>query len=164
MKQKIFQISGLHFYFKIFFEDEKLYRLQFSDVKNDLIDPQFSLKINEGKPSKFARDVKQQLDFYFNRKLNFFDIPLNIDVSDFTKSVLFEINKIPFGETRSYKRVAEKINQPKAARAVGRASGANPIPIIIPCHRVVGSSGEQVGYSGGGGLLFKSYLQLLEKK
>ena len=84
--------------------------------------------------------------------------------SAFFISSLDEISKIPYGKTKSYKQVAEKIKQPKAARAVGRASGANRIPIIVPCHRVVGSSGELVGYSGGGGLLFKSYLQLLEKK
>ena len=57
----------------------------------------------------------------------------------------------------------EEIKEPKSARAVGRVSGSNKIPIIIPCHRIVGSNGELVGYSGGGGLLFKSYLQLLEK-
>ena len=89
---------------------------------------------------------------------------MHVEASDFTKSVLEEISKIPYGKTKSYKQVAEKIKKPKAARAVGRASGSNRIPIIIPCHRVVGSSGELVGYSGGGGLLFKSYLQLLEKK
>ena len=89
---------------------------------------------------------------------------MHIEGSDFTKNVLDEITKIPYGKTKSYKQVAEKIKKPKAARAVGRASGSNRIPIIIPCHRVVGSSGELVGYSGGGGLLFKSYLQLLEKK
>ena len=71
--------------------------------------------------------------------------------------------KIPYGKTKSYKQVAEKIKEPKSARAVGRVSGSNKIPIIIPCHRIVGSNGELVGYSGGGGLLFKSYLQLLEK-
>jgi methylated-DNA-[protein]-cysteine S-methyltransferase len=164
MEHKIFQISNIHFYFKIFFENGKLYKLIFSDNKNDLIDQQLSLKINEGRPSQFAKEVQIQLDKYFKRKLKFFDIPLNIEGSEFTKNVLKEIGKIPYGETKSYKEVAEKIKKPKAARAVGRASGANRIPIIIPCHRVIGSSGELTGYSGGGGILFKSYLQLLEKK
>ena len=70
---------------------------------------------------------------------------------------------IPKGSVKTYKQVAIAINSPKSARAVGRVSGSNKIPIIIPCHRIVGSNGELVGYSGGGGLLFKSYLQLLEK-
>ena len=164
MNHKIFQTSNLHFYFKIFFKNDKLFRLTFSDNKKDLINPQFSLKINEGSPSRFAKDVENQLDNYFKRKLKKFDIPLEVEGTDFTKNALREIIKIPYGKTISYKHIAEKIKKPKAARAVGRASGANRIPIIIPCHRVVGSNGELTGYSGGGGLLFKSYLQLLEKK
>lgn len=164
MNHKIFQVDLLHFYFKISYIDDTLHNLTFSEIKNDLIDPQLSLKINEGKSSKFAKDIQNQLNQYFKRKSKKFDIRLHVGGSDFTKNVLDEITKIPYGKTKSYKQVAEKIKQPKAARAVGRASGANKIPIIIPCHRVVGSSGELVGYSGGGGLLFKSYLQLLEKK
>jgi|TARA_B100000809_G_scaffold265956_1_gene326517 methylated-DNA-[protein]-cysteine S-methyltransferase len=164
MNHKIFQVDHLHFYFKISYIGNTLHSLTFSDQKNDLINPQLSLKINEGRYSKFAKDIQSQLDNYFKRKLKKFDIPLHVEGSDFTKNVLKEIGKIPYGKTKSYKEVAEKIKKPKAARAVGRASGANRIPIIIPCHRVVGSSGELVGYSGGGGLLFKSYLQLLEKK
>lgn len=164
MQHKIFQVDHLHFYFKISYIENTLHRLTFSDEKKDLMNRQLSLKINEGKSSKFAKDVENQLNSYFKRKLEKFDILLHVDGSNFTKNVLEEISKIPYGKTKSYKEVAEKINQPKAARAVGRASGANRIPIIIPCHRVVGSSGELVGYSGGGGLLFKSYLQLLEKK
>ena len=164
MDHKIFQVDHLHFYFKISYIGNTLHSLTFSDQKNDLINPQLSLKINEGRYSKFAKDIQSQLDNYFKRKLKQFDIPLHVEGSDFTKNVLKEIGKIPYGKTKSYKEVAEKIKKPKAARAVGRASGANRIPIIIPCHRVVGSSGELVGYSGGGGLLFKSYLQLLEKK
>ena len=164
MNHKIFQVDHLHFYFKISYIGNTLHKLTFSDQKNDLINPQLSLKINEGRYSKFAKDIQSQLDNYFKRKLKKFDIPLHVEGSDFTKNVLKEIGKIPYGKTKSYKEVAEKIKKPKAARAVGRASGANRIPIIIPCHRVVGSSGELVGYSGGGGLLFKSYLQLLEKK
>ena len=164
MQHKIFQVDHLHFYFKISYIENTLHKLTFSDEKKDLMNRQLSLKINEGKSSKFAKDIQNQLNSYFKRKLKKFDIPLHVDGSNFTKNVLKEISKIPYGKTKSYKEVAEKISQPKAARAVGRASGTNRIPIIIPCHRVVGSSGELVGYSGGGGLLFKSYLQLLEKK
>ena len=132
MQHKIFQVDHLHFYFKISYIENTLHRLTFSDEKNDLMNRQLSLKINEGKSSKFAKDVQNQLNSYFKRKLKKFDIPLHVDGSNFTKNVLEEISKIPYGKTKSYKEVAEKINQPKAARAVGRSSGANRIPIIIP--------------------------------
>tara|TARA_B100001057_G_scaffold349502_1_gene350936 strand:+ start:1476 stop:1970 length:495 start_codon:yes stop_codon:yes gene_type:complete len=164
MNQKIFQVDNLHFYFKIIFSKEKLYELKFSERKNKLIEPQLSLKIVNSSGTKLSKEIQIQLNAYFSGKLKKFDIPLNISGTNFTKSVLSEISKIPYGTTSTYKKIAEKIKEPKSARAVGRASGANKIPIIIPCHRVVGSSGELVGYSGGGGLLFKSYLQLLEKK
>ena len=109
MDHKIFQVDHLHFYFKISYIDNTLHELTFSDRKNDLINPQLSLKINEGKPSKFAKDIQNQLDSYFKGKLKKFDIPLNVNGSDFTKSVLKEIGKIPYGKTKSYKEVAEKI-------------------------------------------------------
>ena len=98
------------------------------------------------------------------RKLKKFDIPYTLEGSDFSKKVLARIEKIPYGKTKSYKEIANLVKRPSAWRAVGRASGANPIPIVIPCHRVIKSSGDLGGYSGSGGILFKSYLQLLEKK
>ena len=90
--------------------------------------------------------------------------PIVLKAVLFFKKALSQIEKIPYGKTKSYKQVANLVKQPSAWRAVGRASGANPIPIIIPCHRVIKSSGDLGGYSGNGGVLFKSYLQLLEKK
>ena len=135
----------------------------FSEDKNDLMERQLSLKINKNSSSKFAKEVQNQLNAYFARKLKKFDVPVHIEGSEFSLKVFKEMSKIPYGKTKSYKQVAEKIKEPKSARAVGRVSGSNKIPIIIPCHRIVGSNGELVGYSGGGGLLFKSYLQLLEK-
>ena len=164
MNQKIFQIPNLHFYFRITSINDQLYDLTFSEEKKDLIDPQLSIKIINHRSSHFEKEVKQQLKAYFDGKLKQFDIPTHIKGSKFSKNVLSEITKIPYGKTASYKKIAEKVKSPKSARAVGKVSGANKIPIIIPCHRVVGSNGELVGYSGGGGLLFKSYLQLLEKK
>ena len=164
MNQKIFQVDNLHFYFKITFNKNKLFELKFSERRKTLLEPQLSLKIDNSSKSALGKEVQNQLNAYFKGKLKKFDLPLNISGSDFTKNVLNEIQKIPFGKTSTYKKIAEKIKEPKSARAVGRVSGANKIPIIVPCHRVVGSSGELVGYSGGGGLLFKSYLQLLEKK
>ena len=162
MYQKIFHID--HFYFKIFYSKDSLLRLKFSHQKKDLINPQISLKINQGRNIKFAKDVQEQLDAYFQRKLKKFDIPCTLEGSDFFKKVLARIEKIPYGKTKSYKEISNLIKRPSAWRAVGRASGANPIPIVIPCHRVIKSSGDLGGYSGGGGTLFKSYLQLLEKK
>ncbi len=163
MNQKIFQVDNLHYHFKITYSKNKLYNLSFSEDKNNLIEKQLSLKISNNTTSKFAKEVQNQLNAYFQRRLKKFDIPVHIEGSEFSLKVFKEMSKIPYGKTKSYKQVAEKIKEPKSARAVGRVSGSNKIPIIIPCHRIVGSNGELVGYSGGGGLLFKSYLQLLEK-
>ena len=163
MNQKIFQVDNLHYHFRITYSKNKLYNLSFSDSKNNLIEKQLSLKISNNTTSKFAKEVQSQLNAYFQRRLKKFDIPVHIEGSEFSLKVFKEMSKIPYGKTKSYKQVAEKIKEPKSARAVGRVSGSNKIPIIIPCHRIVGSNGELVGYSGGGGLLFKSYLQLLEK-
>jgi len=163
MNQKIFQVDNLHYHFRISYSKNKLYNLSFSDSKNNLIEKQLSLKISNNTTSKFAKEVQDQLNAYFQRRLKKFDIPIHIEGSEFSLKVFKEMSKIPYGKTKSYKQIAEKIKEPKSARAVGRVSGSNKIPIIIPCHRIVGSNGELVGYSGGGGLLFKSYLQLLEK-
>ena len=163
MNQKIFQVDNLHYHFRITYSKNKLYNLSFSDSKNNLIEKQLSLKISNNTTSKFAKEVQNQLNAYFQRRLKKFDIPIHIEGSEFSLKVFREMSKIPYGKTKSYKQIAEKIKEPKSARAVGRVSGSNKIPIIIPCHRIVGSNGELVGYSGGGGLLFKSYLQLLEK-
>jgi len=163
MNKKFFQILNLPFYFRIIYSDDKLYELTFADHKNQLLDTQLSLKILNNSSEKLGKEVQSQLIAYFDQKLKKFDIPVHIEGSEFSLKVFKEMSKIPYGKTKSYKQVAEKIKQPKSARAVGRVSGSNKIPIIIPCHRIVGSNGELVGYSGGGGLLFKSYLQLLEK-
>ena len=163
MNQKIFQVDNLHYHFRITYSKNKLYNISFSESKNNLIEKQLSLKISNNTTSKFAKEVQDQLNAYFQRRLKKFDIPIHIEGSEFSLKVFKEMSKIPYGKTKSYKQIAEKIKEPKSARAVGRVSGSNKIPIIIPCHRIVGSNGELVGYSGGGGLLFKSYLQLLEK-
>ena len=88
MQHKIFQVDHLHFYFKISYIENTLHRLTFSDEKKDLMNRQLSLKINEGKSSKFAKDVQNQLNSYFKRKLKKFDIPLHVDGSNFTKNVV----------------------------------------------------------------------------
>ena len=101
-------------------------------------------------PNELLENATKQLTEYFKGERKIFDLPLNFDgCTDFMKSVYLELLKIPYGETVSYKYIAEKINCPKAYRAVGLANNKNPLPVIIPCHRVIGSDGKLVGYAGG---------------
>lgn len=95
-----------------------------------------------------CKDVINQLDEYFKGKRKNFDLPLSIEGTDFRKKVWEALLKIPYGEVKNYGQIAETIGNPKAMRAVGQANRANQIPIIIPCHRVIGSKGDLVGYSG----------------
>jgi len=90
-----------------------------------------------------------QLDEYFNGSRKHFDISLDIQGTEFQKRVWTEVSKIEFGRTATYLEIAKKIGDKKAVRAVGLANGKNPIPIIIPCHRIIGSNGKLVGYGGG---------------
>jgi methylated-DNA-[protein]-cysteine S-methyltransferase len=104
--------------------------------------------------------VKAQLEEYFAGKRTEFDLPIDLYGTPFQKAVWMELTRIPYGETRSYKEIALAIGAAKAVRAIGGANNRNPIPIIIPCHRVIGSNGALVGY--GGGLPIKEYLLGLE--
>lgn len=94
-------------------------------------------------------DIFTQLREYFSGTLKKFNVPLDINGSDFQMKVWNELKKIPYGETKSYKTIAEKLGDVKSIRAVGKANGQNPLPIIIPCHRVIGSDGRLTGYAGG---------------
>jgi O-6-methylguanine DNA methyltransferase len=107
-----------------------------------------------------ATEAVRQLRAYFAGQLRRFDLPLDMRGTDFQLRVWRELERIPFGETRSYLEIAEAIGAPRAVRAVGAANGANPIPIVVPCHRVIGASGKLVGY--GGGLPLKKRLLQLE--
>jgi methylated-DNA-[protein]-cysteine S-methyltransferase len=107
------------------------------------------------------RETAKQLNDYLEGKQKDFTIKLHPTGTDFQKSVWEALCRIPYGETRSYKQIAEEIGKPKACRAVGMANHNNPIMCIIPCHRVIGSKGELVGYAGG--LHIKKYLLDLEK-
>ena len=91
----------------------------------------------------------RQLGEYFKGKRREFDLPLKLGGTDFQVEVLEELKKIPYGETTSYAAIAERIGRPKAVRAVGAANGRNPIPIIVPCHRVIGKGGDLTGFGGG---------------
>ena len=104
--------------------------------------------------------AKRQLDQYFDGKRREFELDLAPVGTPFQLSVLDELLKIPYGETCSYRDIATALGNPKAVRAVGGANGRNPIPIVIPCHRVIGSNGSLTGF--GGGLPSKRFLLDLE--
>ena len=101
-----------------------------------------------------------QLGEYFSGERKSFDLPLQFDGTEFQISVLKALQDIPYGETVSYGEIARRIGKPKAVRAVGAANGRNPLPIVLPCHRVIGSSGDLTGF--GGGLDTKEALLRLE--
>lgn len=95
------------------------------------------------------KDVIQQLDEYFAGKRKSFNLSLNPQGTEFQKAVWKRLEQIEFGQTKFYAEIAEEIGNPKAARAIGMANNKNPIPIIIPCHRVIGKNGSLTGFAGG---------------
>jgi methylated-DNA-[protein]-cysteine S-methyltransferase len=105
-------------------------------------------------------EVRRQLTAYFGGELAVFDLPLQLGGTDFQRKVWQMLASIPYGETRSYGWLATAVGSPSSARAVGAANGANPIPIILPCHRVIGSTGALTGF--GGGIETKRFLLELE--
>jgi methylated-DNA-[protein]-cysteine S-methyltransferase len=107
--------------------------------------------------------AKSQLAEYFAGKRKTFDLPIELHGTAFQKSVWKVIDGIKFGETLTYADIADRIGNPKASRAVGGAVGANPVPLIVPCHRVLGANGKITGYSGGEGLPTKRQLLKLEQ-
>lgn len=106
--------------------------------------------------------AKEQLAEYFSGTRTRFDLPLHPQGTPFQLAVLNALQSIPYGETRSYAEIARYIGRPKAARAVGAANGRNPLPIVIPCHRVIGADGGLSGF--GGGVRAKRYLLDLEQR
>ncbi len=114
-----------------------------------------------GEPPILSESIRQ-LQQYFSGERREFDLPLEPRGTPFQKKVWQALQTVPFGKTASYKTIAEQIQNPKAVRAVGMANSRNPIPIIIPCHRIIGSNGKLTGYAGG--LWRKKYLLNLEKK
>jgi methylated-DNA-[protein]-cysteine S-methyltransferase len=105
-------------------------------------------------------EAARQLRAYFAGELREFRLPLDLEGTEFQKRVWRQVQAIPYGETRSYLQIATALGSPGAVRAVGAANGANPVPIVIPCHRVIGAKGKLVGY--GGGLALKKRLLELE--
>ena len=94
-------------------------------------------------------DVRRELDEYFEGRRRSFDLPLDLRVAEFPAAVLHELARVPYGETDTYGRLAARAGRPRAARAVGTIMNRNPIPIVLPCHRIVGASGALTGYAGG---------------
>ena len=109
--------------------------------------------------STFA-DAVQQLEEYFSGRRKNFDLKLKPSGTSFQLAVLEALTNIPYGQTTSYQEIAKAVGRPRAVRAVGAANGRNPLPIVIPCHRVIGSDGSLTGF--GGGLAAKQYLLTLE--
>ena len=117
---------------------------------------------NFTKAVKICNQAKEELQKYFEGRLKQFTVPISPEGTDFQKSVWKELCKIPYGKTLSYKQIAENLNNHKSCRAVGNANGKNPIPIIIPCHRVICTGGKLGGFSAG--LDRKRFLLSLEQK
>jgi methylated-DNA-[protein]-cysteine S-methyltransferase len=103
----------------------------------------------EEKETALLKEAVSQLSAYFAGKRKRFDLPLDPQGTPFQLRAWNALREIPYGETRSYKQVAEAIGCPKGPRAVGLANNRNPLPIITPCHRVIGANGQLVGYAGG---------------
>ena len=112
--------------------------------------------------TELIRETKRQLDEYFAGKRKDFDVPTRLNGTEFQKRVWLALRDIPYGKTASYKDIATAVGCPKGYRAVGMANNRNPISIIYPCHRVVGSDGSLTGY--GGGLDVKAKLLELERR
>jgi methylated-DNA-[protein]-cysteine S-methyltransferase len=136
--------------------DAGLHHVLFGNSKRAKLDPEWR---EDAGPS---REAVQQLRAYFAGELEDFDLRLAPEGTDFQKNVWHKLCGIPYGGTISYGELAKRVGNPKASRAVGAANGQNPIPIIIPCHRVIGSDGKLTGF--GGGLPIKEKLLALEQR
>lgn len=140
--------------------DSKLRQLSFLKNRNTqpFVDPTWIRRAD------YFEDIKEQLVEYFDGRRRKFDVELDFGVPEatFSARVWRELQQIPYGETRSYRDVAQNIGRAKAFRAVGQANHRNPIAIIVPCHRVIGSDGTLTGF--GGGLDTKKYLLDMESR
>ncbi|OZI66568.1 cysteine methyltransferase [Bordetella genomosp. 11] len=133
----------------ILWENDRPGRVRLGEMREDADDPTLL-------------EVERQLGEYFAGRRDRFDVPLEFDGTEFQKKVWGALLEIPYGQTRSYRSIAERIGHAKAVRAVGAANGRNPISIIAPCHRVIGASGSLTGFAGG--LDVKARLLALERR
>lgn len=131
----------------ILWEDDKAGRVPLEEMREDA-------------NHHVLAQATRQLEEYFSGQRKTFSVPLDFQGTDFQKKVWQALLTIPFGQTRSYAQIAQQLGNPKAVRAVGAANGKNPISIIAPCHRVIGSNGDLTGFAGG--LAAKTLLLSLE--
>lgn len=148
---------------EVVYYDSPIVKLKIVEVDGWIEEVSFASSEDEPvvkQPSDNLQNAMNQLKEYFDGKRTDFNLKMKLHGTDFQKKVWTYLSKIPYGETRTYKDVAEAIGSPKGFRAVGMANNKNPIAIIFPCHRVIGASGKLVGY--GGGLDIKEQLLRLE--
>lgn len=148
---------------EVVYYDSPIVKLKIVEVDGWIEEVSFASSEDETavkQPSDNLQNAMKQLKEYFDGKRTTFDLKMKLHGTDFQKKVWTYLSEIPYGETRTYKDVAEAIGSPKGFRAVGMANNKNPIAIIYPCHRVIGASGKLVGY--GGGLDIKEQLLRLE--
>ena len=146
---------------KIFYYDTYAGRIGIAEEDGAITHLIFSERDWTVEETDLIKETKKQLDEYFAGKRKKFDIPTRLEGTEFQKRVWEELRKIPYGKTVTYKDIAEAVGCPKGFRAVGLANNRNPISIIYPCHRVIGSNGSLTGY--GGGLDVKEKLLELER-
>ena len=147
--------------FSILEKKEKVIYIGLPNCKNSVIKKWCKNHIQSGKiidTESGQTDIDNQINDFLNGKKQSLTFPYKLFSTPFRKKVLEPVSKIPYGQTRSYKKIAMDINSPNAVRAVGGANGSNPLPLVIPCHRVIAQDGSLGGY--GGGLDLK--LKLLE--
>ena len=142
---------------QLFADDDALYRIVFSACEDKLpaVDP-----APEGHP--LLDSASLQLSQYFTGHRQYFDLPLSPQGTPFQLAVWDLMQQIPYGETQSYGEIAAGLGNPNKARAVGGAANKNPLPLVIPCHRVMGAKGKLTGFAGG--VEIKQFLLNLEKK
>ncbi len=133
--------------------NNRLCLLEFADKKSPetILRPlaeKLKTEVKEG-PTNTLKLARKQLTLYFNGKLSRFDLPLKPVGTDFQKDVWKQLTRIPHGKTTYYGNIAERAGRPDGARAAGAAIGSNHIAVVIPCHRVIGKSGQLSGYAGG---------------
>lgn len=137
---------------KVVAEDDQVVEIDFCQAGEGIV--------NQSSP--LTDRVAQQLKEYFQGQRQTFDLPLRAKGTPFQEKVWQALSQIPYGQTRTYKEIAEAIGNPKATRAVGMANNRNPLAIVVPCHRVIGTNGQLTGYAGG--IHIKAHLLELEVK
>ena len=128
----------------------------------DAVEPIGAAAVERGHP--VLQQAVEQLEQYFAGRRQAFRLPIELSgLPAFTRKILETLQSVPFGETLTYGELADRAGYPRAARAVGQVMAANPLPIIIPCHRIVAAGGRPGGYSGGGGVSTKEWLLAFER-